>query len=194
MTKNLFRSRLKKLKNKKMKIFAFAGSTSSSSRNRELVKFVLKSFKDDEVNFIDLNDYEMPIFSVDREKKGFPEAAKKFLKDIADCDAIICSLAEHNRIYTAAFKNIYDWASRIEVKVWQGKPMFLMTTSTGGYGGGNVMEHAKMHFPGFGAEIKETFSLPKFEDNFDVEKGEVSNVDFAEELKEKIQNFKKSIE
>ena len=176
-----------------MKIFAFAGSTSSTSRNRELVKFVLKSFKEEEINFIDLNEYEMPIFSVDREKKGYPEEAKKFLKNIEECDVIICSLAEHNRIYAAAFKNIYDWASRIEVKVWQGKPMFLMTTSTGGYGGGNVMEHAKKYFPQFGAEIKETFSLPKFDENFDVEKGEISNEEFAEELKEKVRNFKKSI-
>lgn len=54
-----------------MKILAFAGSTSSTSINRELVKFVLKSFQDDEINLIDLNDYSMPVFSVDLEKKGF---------------------------------------------------------------------------------------------------------------------------
>ena len=176
-----------------MKILAFAGSTSSTSRNRELVKYVLKNFESDEINLIDLNDYEMPIFSVDKEKKGFPEVAKKFLKHIEECDVIICSLAEHNRIYAAAFKNIYDWASRIEVKVWQGKPMFLMTTSTGKYGGGNVMEHAKKHFPGFGADIRETFSLPQFDENFDVEKGEITNEDLAKSLQEKIKNFKKSL-
>ena len=177
-----------------MKILAFAGSTSSTSRNRELVKYVLKSFKDDEINLIDLNDYEMPIFSVDREKKGYPEEAKKFLKNIEECDAIICSLAEHNKIYSAAFKNIYDWASRIEVKVWQGKPMFLMATSPGGFGGGNVLEHAKKFFPGFGADIKETFSLQKFDENFDLEKGEISNKEFARELQEKIEDFKKILE
>ncbi len=177
-----------------MKILAFAGSNSSTSRNRELVKYVLKSFKDDEINLIDLNDYEMPIFSVDREKKGYPEEAKKFLKNIEECDAIICSLAEHNKIYSAAFKNIYDWASRIEVKVWQGKPMFLMATSPGGFGGGNVLEHAKKFFPGFGADIKETFSLQKFDENFDLEKGEISNKELAKELQEKIEDFKKILE
>lgn len=177
-----------------MKILAFAGSTSSTSRNRELVKYVLKSFKDDEINLIDLNDYEMPIFSVNREKKGYPEEAKKFLKNIEECDAIICSLAEHNKIYSAAFKNIYDWASRIEVKVWQGKPMFLMATSPGGFGGGNVLEHAKKFFPGFGADIKETFSLQKFDENFDLEKCEISNEEFAKELQEKIEDFKKILE
>jgi len=55
-----------------MKILAFAGSTSSTSINRELVKFVLKSFQENEINFIDLNDFSMPVFSVDLEKKVFP--------------------------------------------------------------------------------------------------------------------------
>jgi NAD(P)H-dependent FMN reductase len=84
------------------------------------------------------------------------------LKAIEECDVIICSLAEHNRSYSAAFKNVFDWASRINVKVFQDKPMFLMSTSPGGYGGGNVMNTAKIFFPSFGADIKETFRFLNF--------------------------------
>lgn len=175
-----------------MKILAFAGSTSSTSINKELVKFVLKDFQNEEVNLIDLNDYTMPVFSVDLEKKGFPDQAHQFLKRIEDCDVIICSLAEHNRSYSAAFKNVFDWASRINVKVFQNKPMFLMSTSPGGYGGGNVMNTAKTFFPQFAAEIKNTFSLPKFYENFDLESG-VINPDMLQELTEKIENFKNEI-
>lgn len=172
-----------------MKILAFAGSTSSTSINRELVKFVLKSFQENEINFIDLNDFSMPVFSVDLEKKGFPDEAYNFLKQIEECDAIICSLAEHNRSYSAAFKNIFDWASRINVKVFQNKPMLLMSTSPGGYGGGNVMNTAKTFFPQFAADVKETFSLSKFYENFDLESG-VINPEMLKELNEKIESFK----
>lgn len=172
-----------------MKILAFAGSTSSTSINRELVKFVLKSFQDDEINLIDLNDYDMPVFSVDREKKGFPDEAHRFLKVIEECDIIICSLAEHNRSYSAAFKNVFDWASRINVKVFQNKPMLLMSTSPGGYGGGNVMNTAKTFLPNFGAVIKETFSLSKFYENFDLESG-VINPEMLKDLNQKIESFK----
>ncbi|MCU7612993.1 NAD(P)H-dependent oxidoreductase [Chryseobacterium sp. GMJ5] len=175
-----------------MKIFAFAGSTSSTSINRELVKFVLKSFPEEEINFIDLNDFTMPVFSVDLEKKGFPEEAHRFLKQIEECDVIICSLAEHNRSYAAAFKNVFDWASRINVKVFQNKPMFLMSTSPGGYGGGNVMNTAKTFFPQFAAEVKETFSLPKFYENFDLESG-VIDPELLKELNNKIENFKNQV-
>jgi len=175
-----------------MKILAFAGSTSSTSINRELVKFVLKDFQDDEINLIDLNDFDMPVFSVDREKKGFPDEAHDFLRVIGECDVIICSLAEHNRSYSAAVKNVFDWASRIDVKVFQNKPMLLLSTSPGGYGGGNVMNTAKTFFPQFGADIKDTFSLPKFYENFDFESG-VINPNLLKELKDKIGNFKNQI-
>ncbi|WP_426480665.1 NADPH-dependent FMN reductase [Chryseobacterium sp. R2ACT005] len=175
-----------------MKILAFAGSTSSTSINRELVKFVLKDFQDEEIDLIDLNDFNMPVFSVDLEKKGFPDEAHHFLKVIDECDVIICSLAEHNRSYSSAFKNVFDWSSRINVKVFQNKPMFLMSTSPGGYGGGNVMNTAKTFFPQFAADIKETFSLPKFYENFDMESG-VINPDMLNDLKGKIQNFKNQV-
>lgn len=175
-----------------MKILAFAGSSSSTSINRELVKFVLKDFQDEEINLIDLNNFTMPVFSVDLEKKGFPDEAHHFLKVIEECDIIICSLAEHNRSYSAAFKNVFDWASRINVKVFQNKPMFLMSTSPGGYGGGNVMNTAKTFFPQFAADIKDTFSLPKFYENFDLESG-VINPEMLNELKTKIENFKSVI-
>lgn len=175
-----------------MKILAFAGSSSSTSINRELVKFVLKDFQDEEINLIDLNDFTMPVFSVDLEKKGFPDEAHHFLTAIEACDVIICSLAEHNRSYSAAFKNVFDWSSRINVKVFQNKPMLLMSTSPGGYGGGNVMNTAKTFFPQFAADIKDTFSLPKFYENFDLESG-VINPDMLKDLKDKIARFKNEI-
>lgn len=176
-----------------MKILAFAGSSSSTSRNKELVKYVLKQFTEHDINLLDLKDFDMPVFSIDREKDGFPQEAHHFLKAIGECDIIICSMAEHNRSYTAAFKNIFDWASRINVKVFQDKPMFLMSTSPGGYGGGNVMATAQKFFPQFGANIRDTFSLPKFIENFDVEKTEIINAEYKAELDEKISNFKKDL-
>ena len=175
-----------------MKIFAFAGSSSSTSINRELVKFTLKSFEGNTINFIDLNDYAMPLFSVDEEKKGFPKEAHQFLKNIEDCDVIICSLAEHNRSYSTAFKNIFDWCSRIKVKVFQDKPMLLMSTSPGGYGGGNVMKEALTFFPQFGADIKAHFSLPKYNDNFKPEQG-IINAELLAEFNKTIQEFKDTL-
>ncbi|MBD3724982.1 MAG: NAD(P)H-dependent oxidoreductase [Flavobacteriaceae bacterium] len=175
-----------------MKIVAFAGSSSSTSINRELVKFVLQSFPNNKINLLDLNNFEMPLFSVDKEKNGFPPQAHQFLTAINEADIIICSMAEHNRNFTAAFKNIFDWCSRINEKVFQNKKMFLMSKSPGGFGGGNSMALAQKNFPAFGADIVESFSLPKFYENFDLKNG-IINSDLLKELNDKIANFKQQI-
>ncbi|HUH73375.1 MAG TPA: NAD(P)H-dependent oxidoreductase [Chitinophagales bacterium] len=175
-----------------MKILAFAGTNSSLSINKKLIKFALQNFKDDSIEFLDLKDYEMPLFSIDLEKVEQPKNAFYFLQKIESCDGIICSLAEHNKSYTVAFKNLLDWCSRINGKVFQNKPMFLMATSTGEYGGGNVLNTAKTFFPMFGADIKADFSLPTFDLNFDENRG-ITNADKLKEFNEKINVFKDSL-
>ncbi|MTG97734.1 MULTISPECIES: NADPH-dependent FMN reductase [Myroides] len=171
-----------------MKILAFAGSTSSTSINKQLVEFTCSLLPVGEVEVIDLNDYAVPTFSVDEEKREFPEGAIRFLEKIKGADAIICSMSEHNRNWTAAFKSLFDWSSRKELKVFQDKPMFVMSTSPGGYGGQNSLNIAKTVFPSFGGDIRETFALPKFYENFDVVNG-VINAELKTELIDKVTKF-----
>lgn len=173
----------------KKKIVAFAGSNSSRSINRELVKYVLKHFEEYDLELLDLNDFEMPIYSMDREEaQGVPEPAHQFRDRFKTADAIICSMAEHNRAYTTAFKNIFDWSSRVDMNIFAAKPMLLMSTSPGGFGGGNVMNLAKSFFPKCGADVKDTFSLPSFYSNF--KEGQIINPELKEDLLVRINGFK----
>lgn len=172
-----------------IKIIAFAGSNSSRSINRKLVQYTLDRFKDYKTELLDLNDYEMPLFSVDREEKdGIPEKAHEFRSKMHEANAVVTSMAEHNRSYTVAFKNILDWCSRVDLNIFGQNPMFLMSTSPGGYGGGNVMNATKSFFPKCGAEIIETFSLPSFYKNFN--DGVISNEELNTDLFTKIDTFK----
>ncbi|MDR2224183.1 MAG: NAD(P)H-dependent oxidoreductase [Flavobacteriaceae bacterium] len=175
-----------------MKIIGFAASTSSSSINKKLVEYSASFLTEGEVEVIDLNDYKVPTFSVDEEKNGFPDGAKRFLEKIKESDAIICSMSEHNRNWTAAFKSLFDWCSRIELKLFQEKSMFVMSTSPGGYGGQNSLNIAKTVFPAFGGQIKDTFALPKFYENFDEVNG-IINTKLDEELKEKLKKFRSEL-
>ena len=173
-----------------MKIIAFAGSPSKNSINKKLATYAAGLFQNAEVEILDLNDYQMPLFSVDIEAEiGQHELANAFLSKIKSADFLVVSLAENNGNYSAAFKNIYDWCSRINGKVFQGKPMLLMATSPGGRGGATVLEIAKNSFPRYGADIKATFSLQSFNYNFDVEKGKISNAEFDSELKKTIREI-----
>ena len=52
----------------------------------------------------------------------------------------------------------------------------------------SVLDIAKKSFPFQGAVIKNTFSLPSFNQNFDAEKG-ITNPELLEDLKAIIQEF-----
>ncbi|NDP26872.1 MAG: NAD(P)H-dependent oxidoreductase [Flavobacterium sp.] len=168
-----------------MKIIAFAGSNSQHSINKKLAIYASSLFENAEVEVLDLNDYEMPLFSVDKEAViGQHPLAKAFLEKISTADILVVSLAENNANYSVAFKNVFDWCSRIGAKVFQEKSMLLMATSPGARGGASVLEIATKALPRCGGNIKATFSLPSFNDNFDVEKGKISNEELDEKLKE----------
>ncbi|WP_281635888.1 NADPH-dependent FMN reductase [Flavobacterium marginilacus] len=173
-----------------MKIIAFAGSPSKKSINKKLVTYASSLFENAQVEVLDLNDYEMPLFSVDKEAViGQHSLAQAFLEKIASADLLVVSLAENNGNYSAAFKNTIDWCSRINGKIFQEKPMLLMATSPGARGGASVLEIAKNNFPRFNADIKAVFSLPSFNDNFDVEANVISNTELNNQLKEIVTNF-----
>lgn len=172
------------------KIIGFAASTSSGSINKSFVEYTLSLFKDDyQVELLDLNDFPCPLFSEDHEKIHYPQGAINFLEKIKACDAIICSMAEHNRNWTAAFKNLFDWCSRKELKVFQSKDMLLLSTSNGRRGALNSLEIALRVFPDFGANIKGHYSLGGYSENFLSSKG-ITNAELNKEFIGVVDRFK----
>lgn len=168
-----------------MKIIAFGGSNSQHSINKHFATYAASLFENADVEVLDLNDYAMPLFSVDIEKEiGQHETAKAFLAKIATADILVISLAENNGNYSVAFKNVFDWSSRITKEVFQQKPILLLATSPGPRGGASVLEIANNALPRYGAQIKATYSLPTFSANFDLEQNKVSNAELDKELKD----------
>ncbi len=158
------------------KIIAFGASSSKTSINKKLATYAANQFENAQVEVLDLNDYELPVFSVDKEaENGISQLAQDFYSKIGSADLIVISFAEHNGNYSAAFKNIFDWTSRINAKFFQEKPVLLLATSPGARGGSSVLEIAKARFPFQGAVVKGSFSLPSFYENFDVANGIINN-------------------
>jgi NAD(P)H-dependent FMN reductase len=159
-----------------VKIIAFAASSSSKSINKKLVTYAANLSASNQVEILDLNNYELPLFSIDKEFEiGKPQLAQDFLEKINNCDALIISFAEHNGSYCAAYKNIFDWCSRINQKVFQGKKMALFSTSPGARGGASVLEAAVKSAPLFGGKVVGNLSVPSFGRNFDENTGKMIN-------------------
>ena len=173
------------------KILAFAGSTSSTSINKQLATYAAETLENTSFDVVDLRDYKLPIYSTDEEGNGIPEDATSFSNLLDNYDGFILSLAEHNGSYAAAFKNIFDWSSRIEKNVFRGKPLLLMATSPGGRGGATVLNTAATSFPHMGAKSITTFSLPNFYDNF--KKGKIVNEEILSALKTQVNEFENAV-
>jgi len=179
-----------------MKLIAFAASSSKHSINKQLATHAAQVLKADipqflEIEILDLNDYEMPIYSIDRENdSGIPALAQYFFEKIGSADAIIVSFASHNGSYAAAYKNIFDWASRIDAKVFQGKPMVMLSTSPGAGGAKSVLESACESAPHFNADLRGSLSVPSFHDNFDKDSQSLKQGELSDQLRSELQKLK----
>lgn len=174
-------------------IVAFGASNSKNSINKKLANFAANQVADAKVNLLDLNDFEMPIYGIDKEKEtGIPALANDFKSHIKNSDGIVISFAEHNGAYSAAFKNIFDWISRIEKDVWENKPMLLMATSPGGRGGMTVLDIAVNKFKFMNKNTVVSFSLPSFNQNFSEENG-ITEESLAAAFNEQLKMFTEAL-
>ncbi len=170
-----------------MKVIAFGASTSSTSINKALATYAANLIEGADVQVLDINNYNVPMFSEDLEKEiGQAEGARGFLRDLAQADAFVISFAEHNGHYPAAYKNLFDWASRIDREMFKNKPAVYLATSPGPGGAQSVLAAAKGSAPFFGGNVKASVSVPSFYDNFDLASGQVTNEAIATEIQQAV--------
>ncbi len=136
---------------KKIKIVAFAGSSRVDSFNKKLIKVSIPYLEEfgAEVVFLDLKDYQLPVFDEDAEAaQGLPPLVRE-LKDIfISADGFLISSPEYNGFFSGLFKNTIDWLSRMvegypPLECFQHKTVGLMAASPGGLGGIRVLPHVR---------------------------------------------------
>ncbi|MEB3287948.1 MAG: NAD(P)H-dependent oxidoreductase [Vampirovibrionales bacterium] len=126
------------------KVLVFAGSARKASLNKKLARLAAESLQQQgvEATFIDLADFEMPIYDGDWEDtNGLPENAKKLKKLFLEHQGLLIAAPEYNSSMTPLLKNTLDWVSRTEtddepsLSAYRGKVAALVATSPGGFGG-----------------------------------------------------------
>ncbi|MGI9625131.1 MAG: NADPH-dependent FMN reductase [Acidimicrobiales bacterium] len=173
-----------------MRVLAIPASNSPNGINRQLIGFATRLLQeglvgDAEVEMLDLNEYEMPIYSVLRQEElGIPEEAQRFYDKIGSADAVVVSFAEHNGSYSVAWKNLYDWTSRLDIQVYQGKKVAMFATSPGSRGGAGVLRLATETAGYYGADLVGSLGIGRFWENFDPELGEISDADLRSEFED----------
>ncbi len=169
-----------------MKILTIPATNSRDGINRRLLELVgrrLAALRPTvEVELLDLNDFEMPIYSGEREAAGIPAEARAFYDAIGAADAVIISYAEYNGSFTPAWKNTYDWASRVDQKVFQGTPVVMLAASPGPRAGAGVLAGATTTAPFFGAELVGSLGVGSFHQIHDPETGTLGDPEISARL------------
>ena len=163
------------------KIIAFTGSNNPNSINEKLVQSIIKKFPDQNIEFIDLKKFNVPIYNQEIEQNGIPKPIKKLFQLFTESDAFIIASPEHNGLPSAFLKNTIDWLSRIDQRFFGEKPVLLLSTSPGPTGGKTHLQILEKLVLRWGGLFVEQYSLGSFDQNFD--KNNFSITDPQENIK-----------
>ncbi len=130
---------------KAISILGFAGSLRKGSYNRALLRAAVElAPKDARLEVFDLEG--IPPFNQDLER-SMPDKVKEFKSWIRAADAILIATPEHNYSIPGVLKNAIDWASRpYGDNSFEGKPVAVMSASTGRLGGARAQYHLRQVF------------------------------------------------
>ena len=181
-----------------VKLLFFAGSNRQASLNKRLAKAASSMAAEfgAEVTFIDLKDYEMPLYCGDLEaNEGVPEAAKRLAELVQSHDGVFIASPEYNSAFSPLLKNAIDWASRATDKnepplvAYKGKFAAIMATSPGGLGGMRGLVFLRMLLGNIGVTvIPDQQAVPSAFSAFD-EAGALSD----EQTRDKVKGLGKAL-
>ncbi len=130
---------------KKIKILGLVGSLRKSSYNKALMRAALELTPENaEIEVFDIEP--IPPFNQDFESQP-PQIVKKFKAKIKEADALLIATPEYNYSIPGVLKNAIDAASRpYKDKIFDGKPVAIMSASTGRLGGARAQYHLRQSF------------------------------------------------
>jgi chromate reductase len=150
-------------------ILGFAGSLRPDSYNRALLRVALELMPNDaKLEVFELDG--ITAFNQDFESSP-PKKVKEFKRKIKAAEAILIVTPEYNYSVPGVLKNAIDWASRpYGDNAFEGKPVAMMSASTGMLGGARAQYHLRQSFvflnmyPVNKPEVFVTFARQKFDD------------------------------
>src|SRR5512136_2080119 len=168
-------------------ILGFAGSLRNGSYNRALLRVAADLVpKDAKLDVFDLEG--IPPFNQDLEN-SMPAIVKEFKTKIRSADALLIATPEHNYSIPGVLKNAIDWASRpYGDNSFEGKPVAMMSASTGMLGGARAQYQLRQVFvflnmhPLNKPEVFVAFASQKFD-----EKGGLTDEKTRELIKQLLQ-------
>ena len=172
-----------------LKLLGFVGSLRKDSYNRGLMRAAMQLLPQN-VTLEVFEIREIPPFDQDFERNP-PEVVKQMKGKIRAADAILFVSPEYNYSIPGVLKNAIDWASRpFSDNAWDGKPVAVMSASSGKLGGARMQYHLRQSFVFLNMHPvnRPEFMLANAGNYFD-EKGNLTNGDISNRIVEMLNSL-----
>lgn len=144
-----------------MKTIVIAAVNSENSINLELSQKISFLGEYDLINLNDLKE-NIPILSNDLIEQGIPEGISQLNEQIILAKNIIIVTPEHNGYFSAFFKNILDWLTVVNKKIFGDKNLILVIATPSAKGGLSLRQIASKSFIYMGAISFESFGFCEY--------------------------------
>jgi chromate reductase, NAD(P)H dehydrogenase (quinone) len=172
-----------------LKFLGFVGSLREKSFNRGVMRAAIQLLPPG-LTLEVFEIAEIPPFNQDLESNP-PKIVKQMKAKIRAADAILFVSPEYNYSIPGVLKNTIDWASRpYNDNAWDGKPVAVMSASSGRLGGARMQYHLRQSFVFLNMHPvnRPEFMLSNAAGYFD-EKGNLTDTDTRNLIKEVINSL-----
>ncbi|MCE2716807.1 MAG: NADPH-dependent FMN reductase [Pseudomonadota bacterium] len=143
-----------------MQYLFLSGSLRKESLNTQLLQLAAKHTGSPLSAIVDLNQYNIPLYSGDIEAVGIPDGVQKLSQKIEQAQAIIIASPEYNYSISGVLKNTIDWVSRVRPMPFRKKPILLLAASMGPIAGIRGLWQTRIPLEGLGNYVyPDMFSL-----------------------------------
>lgn len=121
----------------KLDIVGLCGSLRRQSWNRMAMRLAGESMPTSMA--LDVVEWrDVPVFDGDVFAQGLPAPAAALRERIRRADGVLIVSPEYNFSVPGGLKNVLDWTSRGDDQPWAGKPVAIVSASTGPLGGARM--------------------------------------------------------
>jgi chromate reductase len=170
-------------------LIAFSGSLRKDSFNSKVLQS-LPSLAPAGTNIALFDISDLPLYNQDLDGETVPEIVAALRTAVAEADGVIIATPEYNHSYSAATKNLIDWASRPFMKgPIIGKKSMVIAVSPGPGGAVHAAQATAEVLSLLGGTVVAQVTAPAIHEKLNAESLQFSDDALAQQLRDGLASF-----
>lgn len=125
-----------------LNVLALSGSLRAASYNTALIAAV-EALRPEGMSIERFSLRELPPYDDDVRLAGYPPSVQALRDAVAGAGAVLFATPEYNYSIPGVLKNAIDWVSRPPSQPFAGKPVAIVSASSGSLGGARMQYHLR---------------------------------------------------